>query len=215
VQNDFLYSDDFGGSIEGNGNAGGIGGGNANGSDGLNAGGGDSTGGNSGTGNFGSPGGAVVDLGANSPSSGSTMEFSASDAKALGVAALQLAGGVVAISKGSVAAGVLSVSATSLNSASAVGTAISHAAHDIGVSQANSPISDPNNVGLFESTSEQSTIDAINSDGGFGNLYPIVDGQVIDQSVGGNVLATDQVAGGHSLYWDNFYQVNPYAHVQF
>lgn len=213
VENDYLYSDDFSGSIESNGSGAGIGGGNG----GTGAGGngvGNDGGGGAGLDANANGGLSTVDLGSNSQSS-SQMEFSLGDAKALGVTALQLAGGVVAITKGSLSTGVLSASATVLNNGSAVGTAISHAAHDIGISQANSPVSDPNNIGLFESNSEQSTIDAINQDGGFGNLYPVADGQVLDQSVGGNVLATDHVAGGHSLYWDNFYEVNPFARVQF
>ena len=205
---------DFGGSIEGNGAMGGIGGGNVNGSDGLSAGGGDAGGGSTGLDANANGGPGTVDLGSNSQSS-SQMQFTSADAKALGLEALAIAGGAVAVARGSIASGMIGVTAATLANSSALATAMSHAAHDIGVSMANSPVTDPNNIGIYESTSEQATIDAFNADGGFGNTYPVAGGQVIDESVGGNVLATDHVAGGHSLYWDNFYQVNPYARVQF
>jgi hypothetical protein len=155
----------------------------------------------------------VVDLGGASPSASSAMQFTAGDAAVLGGTALGVAGGVVAAVTGSPAVGVLSAASVVVGASDPLATAMGHAAHDLGVIGATSPVADPNNIGLFESSSEQGTTDAINSDGGFGVLFPVSGGQVLDQSVGGNILATDQVAGGHSLYWDNFYQVNPYALV--
>lgn len=221
VQNTYLCSDenDFGGDVSASAGGAGIGGGNGatgasgNGVGNDNGGGGGGTGGGLDANANGGIG--TIDLGANSPSAGTTMEFSATDAKAVAVEALAVVGGAVAVARGNVAAGVIGLSATTLNNSTALGTAMSHAAHDIAVSQTNSPLGDPNNIGLYGSTSEQGTIDAMNADGGFGNLFQVAGGQVLDQSVGGSVLATDQIPGGHSLYWDNFYEVNPYALVHF
>jgi hypothetical protein len=124
--------------------------------------------------------------------------FSASDAATLGGLAL---GGAATIATTGLGYGLAITAVAALMDAGPVSTAVSHAAHDIGILGADPALADAPSIGMFGI--ESAAIDAMNHDGGFGDVVQLNGtGSIWDLSVSGNIAITDHI-GGHSAYWDN------------
>jgi hypothetical protein len=142
----------------------------------------------------------VIGLGQSgaSPSAGTAMQFSATDAAVLGGLALT---GYGAIATTGLGYGLAITAGAGLLGIDPVSTAVSHAAHDLGVLGAGPAVVDVAPIGLFGT--EAQSIDAMNHDGGFGAVTALNGTDSIwDVSVNGNIAITDHI-GGHSAYWDN------------
>ena len=148
----------------------------------------------------GSAGGATVDLGQSgaSPSASTAMQFGASDAATIGALG---AIGFASIATTGLGYGIAVTVATGVLARGDLETAVSHAAHDIGVLGADPALANAPSIGMFGT--EAQAIDAMNLDGGFGTVTALTGtDSVWDVSGGGNIAITDHI-GGHSAYWDN------------